>query len=297
MAFRLQAPFPSSNSPARSPRRPLDFESHVSATNVTPRPYSPPRILPAVAGRSPRGVSPGPGTGTSWRAPTESALQPNLGLNIPPSTIQDLATSSLAFSQEAGKVSPSSSVVGLRDRLLREARIERQRCLEVAEAAERRRLELRSSSNASAQTDPVIIEDSTSGSASALGSTTLSSGVDGSVMRSPWGLEDDQAQAEALQAIKMLGSCGSQAQQAEGLIRKLEAELQLERQRRREIETNLNSERVRKEAAQEQVLCLEHELDGKEAALQVAERTLDQRETEVNQIHRRLQALHDDRWR
>jgi hypothetical protein len=210
---------------------------------------------------------------------------------------QDFPTSSLPFPQDAGKVAPSASVVGLRDKLLREARNERQRCLEVAEAAERRRLELRASSNAAAQTDPVTIEGSTWGGTSALGTSTLSSGVDGTMSRSPWGVEDDQAQAEALQAIKMLGSCGSQAQQAESLIRKLEAELLLERQRRKEIEGNLNSERVRKEAAQEQVLCLEHELDGKEAALQVAERTLDQRESEVNQIHRRLQALHDDRWR
>lgn len=51
----------------------------------------------------------------------------------------------------------SASVIGLRDRLIREARNERQRCLEVAEAAERRRSEYRCTSTVATQTDPVII--------------------------------------------------------------------------------------------------------------------------------------------
>lgn len=52
---------------------------------------------------------------------------------------------------------------------------------------------------------------------------------------------------------------------------------------RQELEHQLSDERHRREAAQQQVLCLEYELDGKEAALQVAERALEHKNAELQQ--------------
>ncbi|CAK0803656.1 unnamed protein product, partial [Prorocentrum cordatum] len=52
----------------------------------------------------------------------------------------DMLTS---VSRAASMRDQRTSVIGLRDRLLKEARSERQRCLENAEAAERRKLEAR----------------------------------------------------------------------------------------------------------------------------------------------------------
>lgn len=170
----------------------------------------------------------------------------------------------------------------LRDRLLREARNERQRCLEVAEAAERRRLELRAIRHASVQTEAVIIADADIGRAEL-------------PRREAWG-KDDEAQAEALKAISMLGQFGDKSREAESSIRKLDLELRAERQRRQDVEVLLGQERGRKEAAQGQVLCLEYELDGKEAALQAAERMLEQRDLDLMQVQQRLQALRQE-WR
>merc|ERR1711879_606227 len=47
------------------------------------------------------------------------------------------------------------------------------------------------------------------------------------------------------------------------------------------------------EAAQQQVLCLEYELDGKEAALQVAERALERRDADLQQAQLQLRALQE----
>lgn len=186
-----------------------------------------------------------------------------------------------------------NSVATLRDRLLRDARIERQRCLENVEAAERR--QLRGVGHVSVQTDPVVILDSRSGSpltTSALGtSSALSAG--GGITAATWSHADEEAQAEALRTIQLLGERGSQSRSAEGRLGDLEAELRAERASRQELEAQLAHERGRKEAAQQQVLCLEYELDGKEAALQVAERTLEQRDADLQLAQQQLRALQD----
>ena len=73
-----------------------------------------------------------------------------------------------------------------------------------------------------------------------------------------WSPEDEQQQQEALRSIQLL-----------------------KRQERRP--EGEETERSRREAAQQQVLCLEYELDGKEAALQMAEKHLEQREVELQE--------------
>lgn len=173
------------------------------------------------------------------------------------------------------------SVVGLRDRLLREARSERQRCLEVAEAADRRRSELRGASNASVQTDPVVFYDDNA------------AGVAGSKATAHWSNADEQAQAEALRTIQMLADRGHTSRSVESRIAQLEEEIRAERASCQELDAQANHERSRKEAAQQQVLCLEYELDGKEAALQVAERALERRDADLQAAQQQLRALQE----
>jgi len=191
-----------------------------------------------------------------------------------------------------------TSVTGLRDRLLREARSERARCLEVAEAAERRRAELRGVSHTATQTDPVVIMDGANCSSAtqpALGQAVeqrVSVGADTSA-NPGWSQSDEAAQAEALRTIQLLGQRGSQSRITESRVGELEAELRAERAGRQELDAQVSHERSRKEAAQQQVLCLEYELDGKEAALQVAERALERRDADLQQAQLQLRALQE----
>lgn len=191
--------------------------------------------------------------------------------------------------------SQHDKVIGLRDRLLREARSERQRCLDVAEATERKRAEFHAANNVGTQTDPVVIMDG-AGPAAGLGTGTVSAlgTVGGLFQPGMWGATDEMQQAEALRTIAILGDRGNQGQQSEGRVAELEAQLRAERASRQELETQVTHERNRKEAAQQQVLCLEYELDGKEAALQVAERTLERRDTDLQQAQFQLRALQEN---
>lgn len=208
-----------------------------------------------------------------------------------------------------------SSVAGLRDRLLREARSERQRCLEVAGAAERRRAELRCVT-VGTQTDPVVFADDFCFPGGGIGARAYEVGasmptmlVSGSPTRAAssasvgtagsgsgsWTYADEEAHAEALQTLRMLNQRGAaSAREAEGRVQELEQDLRVERAHRQEIEQQTAHERSRKEAAQQQVLCLEYELDGKEAALQVAERALERRDADLQQAQQRLRAQEED---
>lgn len=90
--------------------------------------------------------------------------------------------------------------------------------------------------------------------------------------------EDDSRQKEAMDALTALCGRSTSAQYMEGVVGKLETELKMTQVRRHELEELILQERNLKEAALQQVQCLEGELDGKEAALQVAERALERRE-------------------
>jgi len=235
-----------------------------------------------------------------------------------------------------------ASVIGLRDRLIREARSERQRCLEVAEAAERRRSEFRGTCAVATQTDPVII--SLPGSLLGGLSRALINGADGSVtpgarglpsgcvtpvssvntacrggaspFRQPygaiapggspsassmaatpssrptgWSQQDDEEQAEALRTIQMLGQRSSQA--SDSGLKTMEDQLRRLRRNVAEVQEELASERSQKEAAQQQVLCLEYELDGKESSLQASERNLEKRDQDLQQAQNELRSAKD----
>eukprot|EP00929_Paragymnodinium_shiwhaense_P064529 TRINITY_DN32314_c0_g1_i1.p1 TRINITY_DN32314_c0_g1~~TRINITY_DN32314_c0_g1_i1.p1 ORF type:complete len:345 (-),score=104.64 TRINITY_DN32314_c0_g1_i1:166-1200(-) len=195
------------------------------------------------------------------------------------------------------KVDPGTrpSVISLRDRLLREARSERQRCLEVAEAAERRRAELSGASCDQADGG---------GDAAAVAERSVSKGTSNVPGLSPtlpgeagngWSEADDKAQAEALRTIQLLSEAGSVNRQATSRLEvregELRVELELERSKRQDAEKALAAERKSREAAQKQVLCLEDELDSKEASLQAAERKLEASERQFQQAQAQLRAL------
>lgn len=108
-----------------------------------------------------------------------------------------------------------------------------------------------------------------------------------------WTGKDDNAQAEALAMLKLMGERTSQSQQAEDRVAMLEQELRAERTARRTLAAQLSAEQGKKDAAQQQVLCLEYELDGKEAALAVAEMALEKRDSELQQTHVQLRQAHD----
>jgi len=206
---------------------------------------------------------------------------------------EDKDTASTLGSTSMMGDSQHPSVIGLRDRLLREARNERQRCLDVAEATERKRAEFHSTYHVGTQTDPVVIMDASGGSGGGGLGTTSALGSSALFQPGMWSASDEMAQSDALRTIAMLGERGNQSQQSEGRVAEVEAQLRAERASRQECETQVTHERNRKEAAQQQVLCLEYELDGKEAALQVAERTLERRDTDLQQAQLQLRALQE----
>jgi hypothetical protein len=191
-----------------------------------------------------------------------------------------------AMSSVSGRQADSRrpSVIGLRDKLLREARNERQRCLEIAEAAEQRRTELRGCCSVAMQTEPVFLLDA-----------PVDSAAPGALLggKPCWSKSDDEAQAEALRNIQMLGARGHHSRHAEGRLAQLEEELRVERVARQELEVHLSNEQTRTKQAQEQVLCLEYELDGKEAALQVAEKALERRDRDLAQAQFQARCAQD----
>lgn len=222
------------------------------------------------------------------------------------------------------------TVCGLRDRLLREAKTERQRCLEVAEAAERRRVNAwgigldanqvdatalvaeAASSSASRRppalssaleaTSPVSrVSDSLAatsplpraGASPRAFSNMEATGRSGSLAPAARERKDDEAQMEAIRTLHRLGEKSTQSSGSEARVSDMSRHLDTERRERKKAEAAAASERERREATQKQVLCLEGELDRKEHALQVVHRELDQREAELHEALLRLRALQD----
>eukprot|EP00931_Biecheleriopsis_adriatica_P108280 TRINITY_DN82603_c0_g1_i1.p1 TRINITY_DN82603_c0_g1~~TRINITY_DN82603_c0_g1_i1.p1 ORF type:complete len:323 (+),score=77.46 TRINITY_DN82603_c0_g1_i1:91-1059(+) len=181
------------------------------------------------------------------------------------------------------------SVIGLREKLLREAREERKRYLDLEETRRKATLitEGRSVANAETQTDPVAFASSAASTKAALGTSALVTGNP-----STWSSADEEAQAEALRTIEMLRQRSSKNKSSEmnaqSRASELERELESEKAARQELETKMAQERNWRVAAQQQVMCLEYELDGKEAALQVAERQLEKRGADLDQAQRVL---------
>jgi len=95
-----------------------------------------------------------------------------------------------------------------------------------------------------------------------------------------WTRADDEAQTEALRRIELLRSRGPVKSAAKEDLTTLEDRLAVERRLRQDAEKQLAQERMKREATQQQVMCLEYELDGKETQLQEAERQLEQREVQ-----------------
>lgn len=163
------------------------------------------------------------------------------------------------------------SVAGLRDRLLREARQERIRCLQVARASERWRADdggaasptTAATSDAALQTDPVLINSSASGGP-----------VDAS-MADVWSQNDEDNQREAIRIIQSLSQRACDTSSSDRRIAELEEMLNKEKKSRLDLEATVSKEKEAKAALQEQVLCLEQELDGKENTLQASERALE----------------------
>lgn len=164
------------------------------------------------------------------------------------------------------------SVAGLRDRLLREARQERIRCLQVARASERWRADdaggggtqsAVATSETATQTDPVVI--TATGSSAPLDTSTSD----------VWAQNDEEAQMEAIRTIQLLSEKSRDTGATDRRIVELEDFLARERSSRQELERLLTQERATREAVQQQVLCLEAEMDTKESDLQASQRILE----------------------
>lgn len=180
--------------------------------------------------------------------------------------------------------SDRASVIGLKTSLLQQAREERQRCLAEQDARRQQAGELRPVIHASTQTDPVsfgIADRRPSLSATALGAANAMS----------WSKEDEEAQAEALRNIELLKQRGSRAGISDEKKTELESTVMFQKKNTEDLTGQVSFERSRKEAAQQQVLCLEYELDGKEAALQILERQLEKREAELQQAMLALDSI------
>jgi len=88
-----------------------------------------------------------------------------------------------------------------------------------------------------------------------------------------WSTEDERLQQEAIRTIHLLRHRAETVQDSNITGRVKEGEWSW------------------KEAAKQQVMCLEYELDGKEAALQLAEKHLEQREAELLEVQQQLELL------
>lgn len=170
----------------------------------------------------------------------------------------------------------TADMVRLRDRLLHEARQERLRCLEVAKAADRWRDDLRSVSEASTQTDPIVIRaDDDEAAAEAAG----------------WRPEDEEAQMEAVLAIQMLGQRGATSEDQFRQASHLEGQLRSEQATISALRGRVDEEQRDREAVQQQVLCLEQEMDAKESALSVAQKAVERRDAELQQVRQDFDVL------
>lgn len=89
-----------------------------------------------------------------------------------------------------------------------------------------------------------------------------------------WSQEDERLQQEAIRTIEILRCRAEKVQDSSTTSRK-----------------EMAPEWSWKEAAKQQVMCLEYELDGKEAALQLAEKHLEQRDAELQEVHQQLELL------
>jgi len=139
--------------------------------------------------------------------------------------------------------------------------------------------------DASTQTQSVVFADSAECSSPMRpGAPTMPS------CRNSWDRNDDAAQAEAIRTLQMLSQRDKQPIDQDR-VEVLQAELRAERQSCRGLDEQLAQAKINKEAAKQQVLCLEDELDGKEAALQVAQLALDQREEDLKLVRGRLMSL------
>jgi len=175
------------------------------------------------------------------------------------------------LSQTTSTAAAEPSVAGLRDRLLREARQERIRCLQVARASERWRADdagtasptPATTSDAALQTDPVLINSAGSGGP-----------VDAS-MADVWSQNDEDNQREAIRMIQNLSQKVCDTSSSDRRIAELEEMLNKEKRSRSDLEASVTKEKEAKAALQEQVLCLEQELDGKENTLQASERAME----------------------
>lgn len=98
-----------------------------------------------------------------------------------------------------------------------------------------------------------------------------------------WSKADEEEQAEAVQAIQLLSSRSCGPSRLERQVARLEDELL-------GVYAQLKDEGALRAAAQEQVRCLEHELDGKEACLQAMTSALEQRNAELQQAQSQLSA-------
>jgi len=173
---------------------------------------------------------------------------------------------------QSGSGTTEPSVAGLRDRLLREARQERIRCLQVARASERWRVDdggaaspaaSVTTSDCAAQTDPVAV--TASGSSAPLDPR----------LAEAWGQSDEDAQMEAIRTIQLLSDKSADTSVTDKRIAELEELLNRERASCRELEAAVAREKQTREAIQQQVLCLEAEMDSKESSLQASQRALD----------------------
>jgi len=185
------------------------------------------------------------------------------------------------------------TVSSLRDRLLREAQLERQRCLEVAEAAERRRVECRGLTHAGTQTDPVAFVTATTfadASPSASRRSATSCGDLGFGLPAA-DLDEDAEQMEAIRALQKLEELGNESQVKEALVTELSLKVQNERQHREATTMQLVLEKTGQDAKHEQVLALENELDIREAAHLATEHLLERRTLEMQQAMQQIESM------
>jgi len=194
----------------------------------------------------------------------------------------DLTKASVTQAQED---TAAASLICIRDRLLREVKNERDRCLARAEASELREQQSRGVCCRFTQTDPVSISlpgeafSKSSGCTTPVSSAgrTTAATLEDTIASLP-GVpsvrqqEDDEAQAEAIRLIQRLGQ-RSEAGVEVGIV-DLQGQIRIQRENVEEVKAELIAERQAKESAQQQVLVLKDEVEGYKAAIRVTEREL-----------------------
>lgn len=196
---------------------------------------------------------------------------------------------------------------GLRSQLLREVRQERQQCFAVAEAAARQRFQTALNCPASELSDTVAvfgIDSSSNGSpkqrnVNCKPAPSGPASVPGHGAKG-WGAEDDIAQADALRALRYLGDQTRRASELETAVAKSgsdregnqDALANLQRQIA-SLSESLAKERDQRESMQQQMLCLEQELDAKEATISDLERVLERKDEELVRRNQSRAAVDD----